>query len=109
MEELDRHRALADRRGDPLDRVGTHVAGGEHTGRAGLEVVRVTVTVPAPRPFPVQDQVRAGEHEPSRITLDHSVEPLCPRFGTDEREEVAGADRLLSPIPAVAERELLEV
>ena len=30
VDQLDRHRALADRRRDPLHRVGPHVAGGEH-------------------------------------------------------------------------------
>ena len=37
VHEVDRHRALADGRGDPLHRVEPHVAGGEHPGHARLQ------------------------------------------------------------------------
>ena len=56
MDELDRHRALADRRGDALDRAGAHVARGEHARAAGLEQERLpprassAATAPGPAP-----------------------------------------------------------
>jgi hypothetical protein len=37
VDELDRHRPLADRRGDALDRAGAHVPRREHAGPAGLQ------------------------------------------------------------------------
>ena len=37
VHEVDRHRALADGRGDPLHRVEPHVTGGEDAGHAGLQ------------------------------------------------------------------------
>ncbi len=39
VHEHDGHRALADRRGDPLGRLGPHVAGHEDPGDAGLQVI----------------------------------------------------------------------
>ena len=41
MHELDGHRALADGRGDALDRAGPHVPSGEHAGAAGLQQERL--------------------------------------------------------------------
>jgi len=40
VDELHRHRAFADRRGDALDRTRAYVSGGEHARMAGLEQVR---------------------------------------------------------------------
>ena len=40
VHEHDGHRALADGGGDPLGRLGADVAGDEHAGHAGLQVVR---------------------------------------------------------------------
>src|ERR671910_2446960 len=109
VDELDRHRALADRGGHPLDRVGPHVARGEHAGDARLEVVGITVEPPATRPVPVAPQVGTGQNEPPAVTLDHAVEPLGPGGGADEYEDVAGWHGLLGAGRAIAQGDLLEV
>lgn len=86
LHERDGLRALADGRGDPLGRPGTHIAGREHaaarrteegcTGRAGI---------------------RSGEHEAGPVGGDVAVQPtglgLCP----DEDEHTAGVE-----LPATA-------
>src|SRR5262252_1297876 len=109
MQELDRHRSLADGGRNPLDGVGTHVASREHAGDAGLEVVGIAVERPAPWSLPVAQQVRSGEDEASRVTRDHAFEPFGARLGADEDEEVAGPNRLLRTGLVVAEGEPLEV
>ena len=55
VHELDGHRPLADGRRDSLDRAGSHVAGGEHAGPAGLQQERI----PAVGPAAVQPQGRS--------------------------------------------------
>ena len=58
MDELDGHRALADRGGHALDRAVPHVAGDEDAGHARLEQVRVAVERPAGRPVAVRARRR---------------------------------------------------
>ena len=48
-DELDRHRPLADGRGDALDRAGPDVAGGEDAGAAGLQQERLPPRRPVGR------------------------------------------------------------
>ena len=88
------HRALADGRGDPLDRVGAYVAGDEHAGDAGLQRPRVAVQRPAARPLPVDEQVGAGEQEAALVALERAGQPVGARLRADEDERVAGVDPL---------------
>lgn len=43
MHKGNRHRAFADRRGDAFDRAVPNVAGGEHAGHRGLQIIGLTV------------------------------------------------------------------
>ncbi len=59
----DDHRALSDRRGDPLNRVGAHIAYRLHTREArGIR-------------GPLETIWRSGENESLRIQLHWSIEP----------------------------------
>ena len=94
MHQRDRHRALADGRGDPLDRVGPHVAGGEDAGHAGLQVVRVARQRPA-RPGAGRSTSRSGpvSTKPRSSRATHAVEPVGARLGADEDEQPRRVDR----------------
>ena len=46
MHKGNRHRAFADRRGDAFDRAVPNVAGGEHAGHRGLQIIGLTVELP---------------------------------------------------------------
>src|SRR5438552_18949790 len=67
MHELNRHRALADGRGDAFDRVGSHITRSEHTGAAGLEQKRL----PLAGPVRGLRQRRTGHDEALGVPLDH--------------------------------------
>ena len=103
------HRALADGRRDPLDRLGTDVPGHEHPGHARLQVVRVPVQRPARRAACPRSQVRAGADEAARVADHDAVQPLGPRCGADEDEQRAAVDGLLLTGLGVAQHEPLEV
>ena len=66
MDELDRHRALADGRGDALDRAGAHVAGGEHAGPAGLQQERLPLGRPVRRTRPAPARSGRTPWRPAR-------------------------------------------
>ena len=92
VHERDGHRALADGRRDPLHRLGPHVAGHEHAGHAGLQVVRVarSSVQPAGR-RPSDDQVGPGEHEAARVADDARRPSQSVRgCGADEDEQPGG-------------------
>src|ERR1700732_3985535 len=56
VDERDRDRALADARGDALDRAAAHVAGHEHARHAGLQQERLAGDVSPPRTPAVRDR-----------------------------------------------------
>src|SRR2546425_10352183 len=97
MYELDRHRALADRGSDAFDRVGSHVAGREHAGAAGLEQKRLSLTGPVRG----LRQRWTGSDEPLAVPLDLRREPVGPRHRTDEAEHRRRLHRPLLPGLAV--------
>ena len=74
MDELDGHRAFADRGGAALGRSGPHVAGGEDAGDAGLEQV-------------LGVRRGAGEDEAVGVARDGVVEPFSARAGAEEEEQ----------------------
>src|SRR5688572_11339400 len=94
VHEGDRHGALTDGRGDPLDRVGTDVAGDEHPGEAGLQQVGVALGLPAGGTAALAQQGRAGGDEPALVADDGAVQPAGARRPADEDEQVAGRQRL---------------
>src|SRR5438132_4697986 len=94
MYELDRHRALADRGSDAFDRVGSHVAGREHAGAAGLEQKRL----PLASPVRGLRQRWTGSDEPLVVPLDLRREPVGPRHRTDEAEHRRRLHRPLLPV-----------
>src|SRR6476469_1298542 len=104
VDELDRHRAFADRRRAPLRGAVASIAGGEDAGNARLEQVLRSGCV-------------AGEDETVRSTRDSLVEPLGARPRAEEEEEV-GQRQLLavlerdgaeSPVASVQLRDLAVV
>src|SRR3954447_7778946 len=106
MYEADRHRSLADGRGDPLDRAGMNVADGEDPGAARLEEERRVAVVLSE--VTVLD-VAAGEQEAGIVSRELAAEPLGVRQGTDEDEErLARSDRALSG-EGVADRHILQL
>src|SRR6201988_1725701 len=75
MHELDGHRALTDGGSDAFDRVGSHVAGREHAGAAGLEQKRLSL---GGKERGLR-QRWTGSDEPLAVTLDLLREPGGPR------------------------------
>ena len=70
VDEVDRHRALADGGGDPLHRVEPHVAGGEHA-RARWSRGRTAARVSGQRPaWSASQQVGTGDDEPLGVADD---------------------------------------
>ena len=76
VDQRDRHRALADRAGDALDRARAHVAGDEHARHARLQQVRVALERPAARPW---------RRAPARM------KPRSSRATTPSSQSVRGA------------------
>src|SRR5437660_8421587 len=66
MHELNRHRALADGRGDAFDRVGSHITRSEHTGAPALEQKRL----PLAGPVRGLHQRRTGHDEALGVPYD---------------------------------------
>src|SRR4051794_29472286 len=81
VDQGDRHRPLADRAGDALDRACAHVAGDEHAGHGGLEHVRIALEREA-RGL----GVRSREDEAALVAADDALEPVRARRGPDEHE-----------------------
>src|SRR5215831_13558722 len=113
-DETDGNGALADGRGDPLDRAGSHVAGREYPGQAGLQQVGVPgQLVPGAAPASLLAQIRAGDGEAVTVQLDRLGEPPGVRLGADENQKRRGGqggpgrgdqvlhDHLLEPASAV--------
>src|SRR5437588_80048 len=105
MYELDRHRALADRGSDAFDRVGSHVAGREHAGAAGLEQKRLSLAGPVRG----LRQRWTGSDEPLVVPLDLRRKPVGPRHRTDEAEHRRRLHRPLLPGLAVDDFDGIEV
>src|SRR5581483_104266 len=80
VHESDRHAALADRGGDPLDRAVADVAAGEDAGAARLEQLRVAVELP----LPGGGDVGAGEDIAALVEGDLGRQPRRLGVGTDE-------------------------
>ncbi len=106
MHEHDGHRALSHRRGDPLGRLGPHVADREHPGDAALQVVRRPVE--RPLVFFLVD-VRAGQHEAAAVASHHAVEPGGPWRRANEDKQLAGIHYFCVARCHVPEGELLQV
>src|SRR2546426_12835938 len=100
MYELDRHRALADRGSDAFHRVGSHIAGREHAGAAGLEQKRLSLAGPVRG----LRQRWTGSDEPLAVPLDLRREPVGPRHRTDEAEHRRRLHCPLLPGLAVEDR-----
>src|SRR5438552_12912294 len=94
MYELDRHRALADRGSDAFDRVGSHVAGREHAGAAGLEQKRFSLACPVRG----LRQRWTGSDEPLAVPLVFRRQPAGPRHRTDEAEHRRRLTVRFSPV-----------
>jgi len=82
--EPDRHRPLADRGRDSLDRAGVDVAHREDPGLAGLQEVRPLAV--ESRELLVVD-IGSGQHEPVLIQRDVAAQPLRVRRRADEHEQ----------------------
>src|ERR1035437_63579 len=82
VNELHRHGAFADGRGDALHRAGPHIPGREDAWPAGLQQKRL----PPGGPIWGARQLRPGPDEPLLIPLDLRGEPTGSRVGTDKTE-----------------------
>jgi len=94
MHEGDGHAAVADRRGDALDRAGADVAAGEDPGHARLEQVRVALERPAAR----RAHVGAREDVAALVQRDSVGKPAGVGVCADEDEEPARRWRAVSPV-----------
>ena len=95
MHEHDGHGALADGRGDPLGRLGPGVAGDEHAGDAGLEVVRAPFDRPDPAGWlAAEEGPGPAIDEAVLVARRRPVEPVGARGGADEDEQPLGVDHL---------------
>ena len=89
VHEVDRHRALADGRRDPLHRVEPHVAGREHPGHAGLQRERRTRQRPRGCAWAGPSRSWPGDDEALVVADDVRAEPVGARRGADEDEQPA--------------------
>src|SRR5881628_1124067 len=105
MHELNRHRALADGRGDAFDRVGSHITRSEHTGAAGLEQKRL----PLAGPVRGLRQRRTGHDEALGVPLDLRREPVGPWYRADKAEHRRRLHRPLLPGLAADDFDGIEV
>src|SRR5215218_11393609 len=88
MDQLDRHRALAHRRGHPLDRTSTHVASCEHTGQVRLQGVRLPRKVPPEIPIEHGALQRSPcQDEAAFVEFDGALEPASVGLRPDEDKE----------------------
>jgi hypothetical protein len=106
VHEHDGHRAFPYRRRDSLRRLGPHVAGHEHAGDAGLQVVRLAVKRPAGF---FLGEVRARQHEAALVAFQHAVQPAGPRRRPNEDEQLARFDYFCAALGQVTESQLLKV
>src|SRR3569833_1171425 len=109
MHESDRHRAFADRRGDPLDRLRAYVSGDEHAGHGRLQVERIAVQSPSRRTASFRQQIRSRTDEAVLVADDRVAEPVGAGGGADEDEQVPARHRLGLAVLLVAERDVFEV
>src|ERR1019366_6483062 len=86
MDELNRHGAFADGRGDALHGAGPHIAGREDAWPAGLQQKRL----PPGSPVWGTCQFRPGPDEPLRIPLDFRRKPTGSRVCADKTENSRG-------------------
>ena len=86
MDELNGHGSLADAGGDALDRAVPHISGGEDTGDAGLQEVRLAVKRPTLWRLSLAQQVGAAEHEALLVALHHVLQPTRMRLRANEDE-----------------------
>src|SRR3954453_13836765 len=105
VHELDRDRALSDRRGDALDGTMPHVARREDTRHARLEQQRAGRR----RWFIVGPlEIRAGEQEALAVSRYLFGQPIGPRAGTDQDEKAVGGDSLVLSGRTLTEFQVLE-
>src|SRR5438128_11902837 len=79
MDELYRHRSLADSGSHALYGTMAHIAYGKNAGNIGFEQERISVVSPSIRELTVKYKVRAGQEETTLIPLDDIRQPVCPR------------------------------
>src|SRR6202040_4255157 len=84
MDELHRHRSLADSRSHPLHRTMPHITNGKETGDIGLEQKRIAVERPSLRPLPVMHKIRTSQNESAFVALHHTSQPIGSRQCSDE-------------------------
>jgi len=109
VDELDRHRTLADRRCDAFDRPMTDVAGEEDTGMAALEEVRVSVEFPPGAAAAAGEDVRPGHEEAVFIAAQPAFRAARGGLAPDQNEQRVGPDLARYSCPAVSEQQALQL
>jgi hypothetical protein len=99
VDECDRNRAFANRRGDSFDVAGAHVAGGKDPGSTGLEQEAWTRKRPPRSIERLVGQIRTGFDEPFSSSTTRSVSQSVFGTGANHDEHVTDIVRYLpSPI-----------
>ena len=111
VDEHDGHGALTDGGRHALDRLGPHVAGHEHAGHAGLQVVRRPVERPAARAAARRRAGRARSRTKPRASRASTGRRASRSRGApmNTNSQLARRPSPSSPVDGVAQDELLEV
>src|SRR6185437_7956379 len=94
------HRSFPDGGGDPFDRPGAYVAGGEHSWHAGFQRQRYRLARFGPV---LTGQVAAGQDESVLVAPDIVGQPVGVRGGADHDEQRGGRHRLATAGGPVAQ------
>src|SRR5207244_9339986 len=78
MDELHRHRSLADSGSHALYGTMAHIAYGKDAGNIGFEQERISVEPPSLSALPVTDKVRASQEETSFVPHNDIRQPVRP-------------------------------
>src|SRR6185312_3311379 len=97
MEELNRDRALSDRRRHALRRAVANVAGREHPRHARLEQKWTA----SERPGVVVAKICSREDETLVVPLDLRWQPLSVRVPSDHEEERVGVNGFLTSLQPI--------
>jgi hypothetical protein len=95
VDELDGYGALADPRGDALDRAVAYVPSDEHARYVGLKEVRVAIQSPALGSLAVLHEVGTRQDEPAFVAFYNPIQPVGARERAYKDEEPRGRYRIL--------------
>ena len=104
MEQLDRDRALSDRRRHALRRAVPDIPGRENPRHARLEQEWIA----GERPRAIVGKIRSREDETLVIPLDLRWQPLRVRVPSDHEEERVSVNGFLASLQAIGKHQVLQ-